>query len=331
MKRKKSPAKNSSPFDYDSLGPIEKIHHDLHGANVTAENFHHAEKFIRSCECVALWRLKQGQRPETASSHLAELAARIAHSIHRLTEAGDVMLARRLPPVVEIMQRAENVFGKKLTNKVTERVPIEKLLKKHRAIDLIQMFAALHPDWAEWCGVQNPQEFLKRPEKQLHRLLLSEETWTRTCDGVEFVEKRKHRLAELIERMQAIREMHQRNVNCFVEHLWRGRLWSGPNGTYEDCNWSTHPPRADVAAWMKLIVPHLKSITGNDAMKLSVFQYMIATRAYCHDGERFDAEHGTRLTAANPADIWNQVGAEIRKAWIRMAKQARKPVLKKPA
>jgi hypothetical protein len=315
----------------DSLGPIEKIHHDLHKENVTAKRFHDAEEFIRACQCVALWKLNQGELSGDAGHYLAELAVRIAQSIRALTETGDIMLARRLPPAVEIMRHAESVFGKKLTNEVTERLPIEEILKEHRAIDLIQMFAALHPDWAELCGIQDPQAFLKRPEEELRQLLLSEETWTGTRSGIEFMEKRKHRLAQLIEQVQAIREMHQPNVNCFVEHLWRARLWSGPNATYEECNWSSRPPREDVAAWMKLIMPYLKRVTGNDAMKLGVFRYMIAARAYCHDGEKFDVEQGTRLAVARPSDIWNQVRAEIRKAWIRMEIQARKPVLEKPA
>jgi hypothetical protein len=318
-------------IDFGLLGPIEKIHHDLHEENVTAERYHQAEEFIRACECVAVWRLKQGRLPGDASHYLAELVARLAETVRTLTEADDIMLARRLPPTVAVMRRAESVFGKKLTNEITEQLPIEEILKEHRAIDLIQMFAALHPDWAELCGIEDGEKLLQQPENELRELLMSKETWTGTRNGVEFEEKRKHRLAQLIEQAQAIREMQQPNINCFVEHLRQGRLWSGPNGTYEDCPWPTRPPREDVPAWMALIMPYLKTVTNNDATKLGVFRYMIAARSYCFDGEKFDATKGKRLAEARPSDIWNQVRAEIQKAWIRMEKQARKPVFEKSA
>ena len=310
--------------------PIEKIHHDLHLENISADRLHHAEEFVRACECVGLWRLKQGQRSDTAGFYLGELAKNLAVSVLRLAEAGDIMLARNLPPIVAAMQRAESVYGKKLTNEITGRLPIEELLKKHRAIELIQMFAALHADWAKLCGIEDGEKLLRQPEEKLRELLLSEEEWVSVGGEQEDVEKRKHRLAQVIERMQAIREMQQPGINLFVEHLWQGRLWS--NGRFEDCAWPTRPPRKEVTAWMKLIMHYLKRVTNDDPMKLTVFQYMIAARTCIHDGQRIDTTHGARLaTAPNPSDIWNQVGAEIRKAWIRMEKQARKPVSEKPA
>lgn len=308
------------------LGPIEQVRHNSYTTNVTPECLHQAEEFIRACECVAAWRLKKGERSEDAGFYLAKLATSIAVSLRKLTEAGDIMLARRLPPIIATMQQAESVFGKKLTNEVTKRLLIQDILKEHRATELIQMFAALHPDWAEVCGIEDGEKLLKQPESELRQLLLSEETWPVTSNEIEIEEKRKHRLAELIERAQAIREMQQPNINCFVEHLWQGRLWSGPNRTFEDCPWPVRPPRNDVTAWMALIMPFLKKVTNHDAMKLGVFRYMVASRTYVYDGEQLDSGQGARLAAANPSDIWSQVGAEIRKALIRMEKQARKPV-----
>jgi hypothetical protein len=322
---------NADDGQCGSLGPIEKIHHDLYEEDVTAERYHQTEEFIHACAYVALWRLKQGQLPGDASYYIAELAAKLAEAVRTLTEADDIMLARRLPPTLAIMRRAESVFGKKLTNAVTERLPIDEILKEHQALELIQTFAALHPDWAELCGIADGGELLRQPEQELRRLLLSEETWTGTRNGAQFKERRKHRLAQLIEQMQAIREMQQPNINCFVEHLRQGRLWSGPNGTYEDCAWPTRLPREDVKAWIDLVLPFLKRVTNNDPMKLSVFRYMIAARSYVFDGEKYDVTKGTRLADAAPSDIWNQVGAEIRKAWIRMELQTRKPVPENPA
>ena len=335
--------------------PIEKIHHDLHKENVTDKRFHEAEEFIRACECVALWRLKQGQLSEDAGFYLAELAARIAESIAKLTEARDIMLARGLPPIVETMKRAESLFGGKFDNRITKRLSIGDILdlKEQRPIELIQMFAALHPDWAELCGIEDGATLLRQPEAELRRLLLSEETWiivrtqgnlrrlrrlllsketwTGTRKGRRFEEKRKHRLAEVIEQAHAIRQMQSPNINCFVEHLWQGRLWSGPNATFEDCAWPTRPPRGDVTAWMKLIMPYLKRVTSNDAKKLRVFRDMLAWRCCLSDGQQIDFDRGARLATASPADIWSQVGAEIRSAWIRMEKQARKQVSENPA
>lgn len=328
----KSPVMKMERFpEDDSIGTVEEMEHHINEEHVTAEAAEHALRFAGACESVGKWRLMQGQLPADASHYLAELAKQIAISVLMLVEAGDVMLARQLPAIVETLRRAESVFGRKLTPTIEKNLPMVEILKEHHPLELIQMFAALHPDWAKLCGIDEPHGLLAKPEEELRQLLLSEETWRGTRDGVEFEERRKHRLAQLIEQAQAIREMQQPNINCFVEHLWQGRLWSGPNGTYEDCGWPMRPSREDVPAWMALIMPYLKRVTNNDATKLGVFRYMIAARSYCFDGQQFDSAKGTRLTTARPSDIWSQVGAEIRKAWIRMEKQARKPVSEKAA
>src|SRR5262245_14046172 len=138
MSLNEPPPENQGPTapDKGPRHPIEKVHHDLHRPNVTRELFHQAERFIRACECVGVWRLKSGERSAEAGFYLAELAARIVESLRALIESGDIMLARKLPPLVAATQRAEAVYGMALTNQITKRRPIEELLKEHRPIEL---------------------------------------------------------------------------------------------------------------------------------------------------------------------------------------------------
>lgn len=333
-KHKTRPKKTPPPSDIPSLGLIAKRHHDLHVKTITLERFLQAQEFIQACGHVGLWRLMQGQMSGKASFYLVQLAREISASSQTLIGAGDVYLARKLPPIVEQMRRAESVFKKKVTNEITKRLTIEDILnlQSHQPIELIRMVAALHPDWAELCGVEDGEKLLRLPKDELRRLLLNEKTRTLTRNGVKVEEKGKHRLAEFIEDEYETLEMQGSNINYFVENLWGGRLWSGPNATFEDCDWPTQPQRKDVTAWMKLIMPHLKKVTNNDPMKLGVFQHMLAARCSVYDGQSIDSDKGARLaTAPHPSDIWSQVGAEIRKAWIRLEKLARKPVSGKTA
>jgi hypothetical protein len=315
-----------------ALGPIEKLRHDLNAEYVTPDAFLQAQKFVAGCLAIAESKLKKGEQSGHASTYLAELAAQLAEAMVALTQAGDIMLARRLPSIVARMQAAEAVFGDKLTPVIVKRRSIDQLLEQRRPRELINAVAALYPDWARVCGIPDPKAFLARPEHELRELLLANRSTERGRHGTDAGEW-QHPLAQMIERFWAVREMHQPNVNCFVEHLLRGRLWSGPNGTYEAVKWPRRPDRQNVAAWMGLIMPYLKQVTDGDATKLGVFRDMIAARNHCFDGERTsDARtRGTRLAEASASDIWNQVGAEIRKALQRMAKQARKPLSRKPA
>jgi hypothetical protein len=236
------------------------------------------------------------------------------------------------------MQSAMAVFGSKVTGRVTKRLSIEQLLKKNNARELLEMLSALHPDWHLFClHIYHPKirllpafkdkhgEILLRkrrkiesfPEEKLRALLLRKECFVSWHGGKHKKEWRKHGIAEIIQNIMTVREMEGPNINLFVELLLRGQLWSGPGQTFVKCDWHGNkklPAREDVRAWMKIVMPFLQRVTQNDAMKLGVFDHMLAARKGVFAGER--------LADDKPEYIWNQVENRIRKAWMTMAKRA---------
>ena len=340
-------------------GPVERLEHDVNLEHVTNDGYWAAENFIRACEGVAVWRLMQGELSGDAGHHIHFLARALAHSVRVLIERGDVMLARQLPPIVEELQRAMQQFGPKITGRVSKRLSIDQILKKHRARELLAMLSALHPDWhvvvlhiyhrqIRQLPEDKRHAILLRkrriiesfPEERLEALLLSEERFEGWKDGQRYEERRKHGIAEIIENIIAMRDAENENINLFIEHLWRGRLWSlGPDksGTTPGKTWVAAPwqakkklpKRNNVRAWLKIVMPFLKEVTGGDAMRLDVFEHMLAARRFVyHDASGLG--HG-RLATDSPKAIWNQVETEIRKAWGTMAKRTVKPKARKVA
>lgn len=308
--------------------------------NLTTERFREALEFIRACAEVGAWRLEQGMLTEDAGFYLAEIASELAHIVGGLIKQGDVMLARRLPPVVEMLQQAMRAYGSTITGRITQRHSIEQLLKKHCARELLAMLSALHPDWEKFLPVyeqpEKPAEFRsaeKRriqqlPENELHALLTTQLRWLvqKTGKPKRVEEWRKHPLAAIIENTAAARELESNNINLFVEHLFRGWLWSGPGSTFATCDWHGKPDlpsRADAHAWMQIVIPFLRRVTKDDALKLGVFKHLLAARKPVFAGER--------LANDKPGYIWNQVENRIRKAWRVMAKRAAKRNLEKTA
>ena len=74
---------------------VEKIEHDLKIGHVTAERFRFAQEFIRACEKVGAWQLKQGELTDDAGFYIGELASELALITAGLIERGDLMLARK--------------------------------------------------------------------------------------------------------------------------------------------------------------------------------------------------------------------------------------------
>jgi hypothetical protein len=143
--------------------------------------------------------------------------------------------------------------------------------------------------------------------------------------------RRRHRAAEMIEQICAIRESEAHRVNLFVEHLYHGWLWGGPGPTFQKCPWHGKdglPKRSGLGEWMAIVMPFLKKITGEDASKLSVFRHLLGARRYVYAGGEAT---GGRLAGDDPTYIWNQVENRIRKAWVPMANQAVKRSAKKAA
>jgi hypothetical protein len=308
-------------------GPIERLEHDLNQKQVTSDRYWAAKEFIHACEKVGVWRLKRGKPSGDAAHHLAFLASEIAGSIRVLIEQGDVMLARKLPAVVEILQRAMQVYGSKITGRVTKRLSIEQILKKYKARDLLETLSALDSDWETVLHIPNRREIESLPEEKLQQLLLKKECWVLQRGGNRIEESRNHPIAEVIENIIAVREDENANINLFVEQLWRGWLWglgpdeSGakPGAIFLKADWHRKkdlPAREDVRACMKLVMPFLKKVTGGDPMRLEVFRHMLAARRRVFAGKR--------LADDKPEYIWNQIENRIRKAWVTMAKRARK-------
>jgi uncharacterized protein involved in tolerance to divalent cations len=312
---------STAPTDVNGE-PMEAIEHDVNIARVTADEFHSAQRFIRACDKMA--RLKQGEFADDAGFYVAELTHELALTAAKLIDYGDLILARRLASAVEIFQRAANVYGWKISGRVEKRLSIKNILKKHKARPLLEMVSALHPAWDKLLRIPNRHDIESLSEAKLRKLLISKERWIHEQSGAK--EWRKHRLAEIIENIIAVRETENENINLFVEYLWHGWLWSGPAATLVKCPWHGEknlPTRDDVPAWMNKIMPFLRDVTGNDPMKLGVFNRLIAARRFVyHDasGEGFG-----RLATDSSKYIWNQVQTEIRKAWITMEKWVRKP------
>ncbi len=106
------PSANGAAMDsrlHQYLTNREQVGHDLHLGQVNAEGFRSARDFIRACEKVGVWRLKQGELPADAGFYIGEPAEELAQTTRTLIERGDVMLARQLPPIAEILHRALRV------------------------------------------------------------------------------------------------------------------------------------------------------------------------------------------------------------------------------
>jgi hypothetical protein len=339
--RKKSPVDPSAQESAQKLdayfrayfaGPKERVEHDLSIEHVTNDNYWSAKKFIHACEKVGVWRLKQGELTNDAGLHLAHLAWEIAESIRVLIGQGDLLLARQLPPVVEVLQDTLKVYGSKVTGRVTKRLSIEQLLKKYKARELLAMLSALHPDWhCLLLHIYHPK-IQKLPEKRLRELILSKERFIGWKNGKRTEEYRKHGLAEILENVFAVREGENENINLFVEHLWQGRLWSlgddksgsKPGKTYVTADWpglKDLPARDNVRAWMEIVMPFLRRITQDDAMRLSVFEHLIAMRKAVYVREK---DSDRRLADDKTDYIWNQVRTRIAQAWKTMASRASK-------
>lgn len=309
-------------------GPIEKLEHDINIERVTNEQFHCALEFIRACRHVGVWRLKQGKLSADAGWNIGQLADEIAHSICVLIEHDDVMLARRLPGIVDQLNGALRKYGRKMTGRTRKPDSIEQILKNHDPRGLLAMVSALHPDWDAITGIENRQEIEALPENKLRELLLSKECWTARPGCNETDEWRTHRLAQFIENIMPIWKGANSKIHTFVALLMKGQLWGlGPDktgagaATFLDCPWRGQtdlPARNDVSGWMEMVMPFLKQATGDDAMRLNVFEHMIAARRY----EYIDASGKGfgRLASDSPKRIWLAVKNELRKAWRTMGK-----------
>jgi hypothetical protein len=317
----KSP-KPSLPLDAEcSIAgqPIWQLNHDFHVGHLTEENFHKAEELIDACEKVGVARLKRGERTEEAGFYLAELAEQLAVSIEALIREGDVQLARRLPMAVERLSAAQQRYGLTVTAQLTKGNTISALLERHTAKELLAMVFAKRPEldkemhWLPWNDIK------AMPEEKLRALLLS------TVPDARGGKAAPHPLAAHIVRFFDLgdRKFERPNINMFVEHLWRGFLWSGPGKTFEKCPWfgdAKKPVREDTRAWMTLIRDFLRVKTQGDMSKLLVFDTLLARRR----AKYARAEKGgtERLRSDDPTYVLDQVMKEIREAWLTMANKA---------
>lgn len=276
------------------------------------------------------------------------------------------MLARRLPVIVEILDSAFYVYGPRLTSRITKTASIHNLLKQHKAKELLAMLSALHPDWHTFIlHIYDPKvrelpeeqqheiRLRKRrcieafPENRLRKYILSKELFVGWKGNKPTKEWRRHGLAEILENMFTLRDGQRENINLFVEHLFHGRLWSlsrgetdsQPGKTYVDCPWKgrgDNPPRKDVRAWMKIVMPFLEAQTGGDMkqrgdpMRLAVFERLLSTRKGRHEpGDLNNEFHPVALGSRTLA--WNYLRGELADAWTRMTKRAIKLKSGKPA
>lgn len=321
--------KRHIPEKAQELDQLERMEYDLSSSHITSERFQAARELINACEKVGVLRLKLGKLTDDAGHYVGELALELAHVTANLVELGDLMLARRLPRIVEAFRRAESVYGSKITGRVEKRISIERILEKHKARALLEMVSALHSKWETLLHIPNRREIQSLSERDLRKLLVGKERWFQEADGTE--EWRPHRLAQMIENIVAIREGESENINLFVEYLWRGWFWGGPKRTFAKCDWhgdENMPSRDNVNAWMKIVMPFLRRETNDDAMKLSVFARLLASRRYVYAGGE---DTGGRLAGDSTTYIWNQMENRIRKAWRTMATRHRKHNFKKPA
>ncbi len=313
--------------------------HDDNLDKLTDNNFHACRKLIRAYEKVGVWRLQQGAFSDDAGFYAAELAVELAKTITALVQNGDLNLARRLPAICELFNLAGAIYGDKLATTRTNHQPIEVLLKNHTAKDLLEMLAALYPQWHLMLLEAPNLDFENLPEEkrnyllmkerlriealseaELRKLLLSKELLIRKRNGQRKEHWQKCPMAEVMESIIARRHGESENINLFVEHLYRGYLWGLPNHNFLKCDWHGRedlPPKHDVKAWMKLVGPFLREATDGDATKLQVFRYLLARRKSVYVGRR--------LAEDKPAYIWNQLENQIRKAWKLMATNKTKP------
>lgn len=311
---KKFPKPNLSLGDECSIAgqPIWQLNHDCHIGHLTEENFQKAEELIDACEKVGVARLKRGERTEEAGFYLAELAAQLSVCIEALIREGDVQLARRLPSVVERLCAAQERYGMTVSASFTEKNTIAALLKKHTAKELLAMVSEWQPSLVRRLDLPALKAM---PEVKLKALLLGMTANER--DG----ESKPHPLADIIVRFFDLgdRNFERRNINLFVENLWRGFLWSGPGQTFENCPWfgdAKKPARGNTRAWMKLIRDFLRERTGGDMSKLVVFRTMLARRR-----RKFaKSPNGTeRLRSDDPTYAVSAVMGEIEEAWKTLA------------
>src|SRR2546423_2742896 len=89
----------------DFLGPVEKIEHDAHVDSVCHEGYAAALEFVRACCAVGKWKLKNRELSGDAGYYVEELAKELVECIAEFIAAGDVEMARRLPPISATMQR----------------------------------------------------------------------------------------------------------------------------------------------------------------------------------------------------------------------------------
>lgn len=312
-------------------GSVERIEHDANLDKVTNEGFQAASDFIHACGKVALWRLKNGELAGTGGFYVSELMRQLAQTVFELVQAGDLMTARRLPLPASICQRALAVYGPGICNQTIKRENIQAILKRHKARALLEMVAALHPDWDAILHIPDRKRIEAMSEAQLMELLLSKEPWGTESSGKRKKEWRTHRLAEVVENVAEIREMESANLNLFVAHLRRGWLWGGPKETLKKCPWNGRrdlPPVDDWPAWKAQVMPFLKEETGDDASRLHAFEYLLAARRYVYAGGE---KTGGRLAGDSPTYIWNQVENRIGKAWATLARREIKRNLEKAA
>lgn len=53
-------------------------------------------------------------------------------------------------------------YGTKITARVHQVIPIEELLKKHRACELLEMLTTLHPNWQDLLPLSAKQKAVPR-------------------------------------------------------------------------------------------------------------------------------------------------------------------------
>lgn len=310
--------------------------------------FLECKRFLGDCHQNAIWRLNRGEQPVLASFYIAEIMTELSRMVADLVAAGDLMIARRLLPVVDDYNRALKVYGPFVCPDGFQCQGIEQILRKHKARKLLEMISALHPKWDTDLNIKNRKEIETFSEGQLRKFLLTKvkfirerseyrrKRWKNTASS----EWRTHPLAELIENAIELRVAEAARINLFVQFLRQGWLWSlgsekdkhevpvpGTGSTFKKCPWHGRkkmPPVGEWQAWISLMRPYLHEITGGDPRRLSVFRYFLVARKGV-----YATKDAGRLVDDKSEYIWNQVENRICKTWMQMAQRERKRFLKK--
>ena len=315
-KQKLSPTRKPRP-SYS----IEELTEALTEPRVTEQSFTLAVQFIDDCRASGTAQRDQGKPSELVGYYVADLADALAACIEELVQAGDVMLARRLPAVVERLSATLKRYGNYVSPRFVPKNSIEALLQRHTAKDLLAMALAKEPNLQ---GVVrgrrlNWQIIRAYSEAQLREMLLG-----KFVTGTDQPHQ-PHPLARFIVRMFDLGErgFERPNINFFVELLWQGWFWSGSGRNFEECPWRKEQPRlprAETRKWMQRIREHLRGRTQGDMSKLRVFRQLLARRK-----RKFAKVKEEAWKSLSDEKFTYQLGVvmdEIEEAWKTMANRA---------